>query len=714
MSRRRKEEPILSAPPPDRFRRILLGAVTAILVARPVVAGEDPGRLRWLESTSGQTLNLLWLFVAVAASLWLTRSSRRLSIGPIPAALAVFSLLAAVSTAVVPCYRHPAWLIVSEWLQLPIIFLLVRELAADEDPKADSAGGLLSAMLASMISVAGYAVYQAVASVAGWPVPDLPRTASTGPVSVAEFFHYSESLSSSAVIRGTFENPDSLAAVILLLLPAIGGYAFFGQGWRAKTAGLMLPLCAAVLILAIRSQARMDYDAPRLTRLGVAADLASQRPIFGVGAGNLERHAPRFVAMNPDSLREPADSWLTLAATSGVPAALLLAGTIIIAIRLAFRVRNESGIVEKNGAEQPRWEFYLGGVAGLLLGLLLRTTDYPVAEDPRRILHLGFAAGGRALIWFLAFALFDGLHWRRAARRYALAAGLAGVALFGIISPALLQPVLMQTFWAIAALASAGSVQHVEAGQRNFRWLTIPAACGLAGAYFLLVWDPAFQGTGHLRDARRAGRLYAGKLYEYRTLPPPDQRRRAKDYRQFVENMILNRMESSVAADKNNLALVDELAQWQRRYWNDLYTDGKLENRALELVQSAHALDPNGVESLLTELQLRLTFARLRLKYGSQPLPAEQENEIQRRLSEHFRACESLILEIAQRAPALESRSRLRFLQALLNAGNDERKKFAEQQARRILELDDAPNLPWKLNASQRALALKVANRLPE
>src|SRR5262249_19051106 len=81
LSQRRKERHTVAGATPvdlDRSltRRILLGAVTALAVARPLVAGEDPGRLHSLEACSGQILNLLWLIVAFAAAVWFAVTGR--------------------------------------------------------------------------------------------------------------------------------------------------------------------------------------------------------------------------------------------------------------------------------------------------------------------------------------------------------------------------------------------------------------------------------------------------------------------------------------------------------------------------------------------------------------------------------------------------------------------------------------------------------------
>src|SRR5207248_2990812 len=110
----------------------------------------------------------------------------------------------------------------------------------------------------------------------------------------------------------------------------------------------------------------------------------------------------------------------------------------------------------------PRWEFYIGGVAGLLLGLLLRVLDLPGSEEPNTILYSAYGAVGRALIWFVAFALFEGVNWSSPVRRNALLVGLGLVLVFGFISGALLRPALLQTFWVVAALALGGGLRSDE------------------------------------------------------------------------------------------------------------------------------------------------------------------------------------------------------------------------------------------------------------
>ena len=57
-------------PGPEGLRRGLLGLVTALIVARPLVAGEDPGLLAPLSSTTNLVLTLLWLFAVLGWAIW--------------------------------------------------------------------------------------------------------------------------------------------------------------------------------------------------------------------------------------------------------------------------------------------------------------------------------------------------------------------------------------------------------------------------------------------------------------------------------------------------------------------------------------------------------------------------------------------------------------------------------------------------------------------
>jgi O-Antigen ligase len=162
LSRKKEKRPFASRPPApnppaESARRLLLALVTALVVARPVVLGEDPGLLYALSGTSGLTLSMLWLIAAAAWAAWQGWFRREdWSLQPIELGLAAIAALVFLGAIVAAHYRHPALLIGWEWSILVLVFFLVRQLFRTE---AD-VRGLLAALLATGVSLSAQAAYQ--------------------------------------------------------------------------------------------------------------------------------------------------------------------------------------------------------------------------------------------------------------------------------------------------------------------------------------------------------------------------------------------------------------------------------------------------------------------------------------------------------------------------------------------------------------------------
>src|SRR5438128_8450374 len=114
-SRRKKNKSVVPLPPDaaaDRraelMRRALLGMVTALLVARPLVLGEDPGLLDSLSGISGLILSTLWLVTAVAWAAWRAwfRQGTRI-FGWVETGLAAVVALVFLSSLAGAHYKHP-------------------------------------------------------------------------------------------------------------------------------------------------------------------------------------------------------------------------------------------------------------------------------------------------------------------------------------------------------------------------------------------------------------------------------------------------------------------------------------------------------------------------------------------------------------------------------------------------------------------------------
>src|SRR6266849_4740584 len=79
---------------PDLLRRTVLVLVTALIVARPLVPGEDPGLLGTPSNAGGLVLTFLWLAAAAGWAGWRLWSGQGTWRGGlVEAALAVVALL---------------------------------------------------------------------------------------------------------------------------------------------------------------------------------------------------------------------------------------------------------------------------------------------------------------------------------------------------------------------------------------------------------------------------------------------------------------------------------------------------------------------------------------------------------------------------------------------------------------------------------------------
>lgn len=242
---------------PEIVRRCLLGFVTALIVARPLVQGEDPGLLIKLYSdASSQVLTFLWLSAAAAWALWRAWTGQRgWYAGAVEGGLAAVVGLTFLSAGFSAAYKHPAWLIAWEWLGMLVAFCLVRQMFRT----AVEGQRLLAAILATGVSLGAYAVYQYTLE-----LPEQRKRFSNDEAIRAALREQHlvqregddldlESFRKRVEydhVFGTFAHPNSFAGYLALLLPAAAGWA--AVSWRQRgTPWLAASLTACALLVAL-------------------------------------------------------------------------------------------------------------------------------------------------------------------------------------------------------------------------------------------------------------------------------------------------------------------------------------------------------------------------------------------------------------------------------------------------------------------------------
>jgi hypothetical protein len=457
----------------------------------------------------------------------------------------------------------------------------------------------------------------------------------------------------------TFQSASNLAGLLALLLPALAGCvlaAWLGGAprWQLGVAvgatalvGLALALTgvrsavlpcllvgAAAAALAWRySSARLSPRVLLLLVLGGPAVLlalafalgpgqgqgfdalarewstasAIIRDHFGqgVGAGNYVRYYPQYMApAAPAVASQPSNFILEVWATLGLPALLALGVALASFFRrtLVLVPRTTAGEEPLSATEpQPtRWEFYEGGMVGLLVGFVLRTLPLPMQAIPAEAI----AAVARAVVWFAAFALLQGVRWGGATRVLACTAGVAVLLLHLAVSGGISVPGVAQPMWLLMALALNGLPERSLPVGRHLLWRVLPLVLTAAAALMcgLQAFVPLNSASADDRLAMAMGQRYLDLRAGVTRSQPDGTTERLADPVQHLRT-INERLQSAVSDNPGNARLWTDLANWYGELYLRLPNEDYRQN-GLRCARMAQFLDARGQEGYLAEYRL--------------------------------------------------------------------------------------------------------------
>jgi hypothetical protein len=784
------------------LRSLLLVLVTALLVARPAVLGEDPGMQYDLTDTSNMALTLVWLVAAVGWATW------RLLVGrsggetggerwwpPSGAAVVEVALLAAagmvfLSAEVAARYRHPARLIAWEWLGLFVAFFVVRRLAA----RPEDQQGLLTVLLATAVALSAHGVYQEVV--------EMPRTrqaVSDKPEALREALaERGISLAPDDPVLalmnrrvrdnhvfGTYAHPNSFAGILALFLPGLVGAAVLSwrsrlPAWRTVLAVACALLTGAALLLThsrgaigalvlvglvvavavgwsfgrrhrgivlaallVLAGAAYGVYASGLWTTGIGKESGTialrldywrttwhiiiGRPWLGVGPGNFGPAYTRHMDENAlEKIKDPHDFALEVWATSGVFALIALLTALVAFFVTAVR-QVPRGEDDRRGPEDEsplRWEYYVGGMFGMLVGFLLRANEAQSGE----ILAEAYAAGVRTLFWFPAFALLEHVSWTRWGRALVLTAGVAALLLNLTVSGGISFPSVAGPMWVAIALTLAAVSARREAVENSSpgadgaaaRYLPLPIFGALALAYLVYVFEPVTSAHALLQKGERSGRAYLDQI---------DKNKEATflaPLKGFKRDVIAP-LDEAAKDDPDDAHIQAALAAWYGQLFRlELmagYDSRRAQEEAADLAVKAAGraqdLDPGEARGFLAEYQLHQLFAELlkvaadnltrkAKKMANQALKGEMEAQARRMedqgRGEHVLAAKALARHVPDDPtnPILRYRIALAFVE-----GGD--RAAGKSAAAAALELDDRLQRPTRrLTDQQREELRKV------
>jgi hypothetical protein len=676
-------------PFPLVFERVLLGALAALIVARPLVIGDDPGRLRLTSGGGPVSFNLCIFLLLVAAGVWrvaFARTRPACWLFALPAlALAAVGVAAYWSSRNPDRYARPGLFIAWEWVALAVIVYLVRRLAASVNDNR----GLLNVLLASAVSVGGLGIYQSAMAPLGLPKLDVTAPDPKSELAGNDEFYpeLSRPPNSPSAIRGTFDSSETLLLLLFLTLPAALAIWKAGRFTRRGQLLLLVPGVLAIAIVVTLLSGPFDA-APG--HWSAAFRLLEQFPLLGVGPGNLSRMTP--------AADSPHSAWLELAVTTGLVGFALFALAVAVAVWQAWP-RGQSAV--ESVPAISRWEFHLGGAAGLVLGFVWAFGEVPAEAPASEVFTLGAAAVFRAILWFAAFAILETARTPSRSLIKAILIGVAFVIVYGFVSDSPGRQTLL--FPMFVMLAIAANLRGPRSEKPDGPWskpsrvVSVLLAAGLAIAYLLIACLPAWATASAVRQARMASRIFPERDREVdRALPGPQKANALTNARGFLLANIINPLREASDRDPGNAALKLEIIRWERPLWRyQLYADpeqaARLAREMLESAQVAEQLDPHNLASKRNMLESLLLFRRTS---GA-------------RETERLVAMNKLIRQIAEREPESEVPLRYRMVQALFEHGDPERLQSEVTTLLRLSREEGAPH--GALTPGQKAEVIERA-----
>jgi O-antigen ligase len=546
----------------ERLRRILLGVVTALIVVRPFVLGEDPGLLNQMSGASPLILSMAWLLVALATAAW-----RVWSDAPVPRihavewGLAVFAGLAFLTAHTVAHYQFPARLIAWEFLILLLIFGTVRRLATAPAER----GNLFAALLATGVSLSAYAIYQYTVELPRLRATYASREALSEEVSRLNvqlsaddprLNSWMERLQQNNVFA-TYAHPNSFAGFLALLLPGTLCWAFLcwrserRLGWRVACSGLAALLVlialglthsrgailgsilAALLLLpfvrlpGLFRRPAFLIGAPLVCFLviGIAAltpagaaglgkaraslglrgdywvattDMIRDHFFLGVGWGSFGRYYPRY--MLPTAFEKILDPHNFVFEVWACGG--IVAALALVSTLVAFYVAWVRQIRQTAFEDQPAsTEVRVEFYWGGVAGLILAFLLRAGDLGSGEILTEGVLSVVRAVIWFGVFAVFTSLPQVGRHLLLSMGVGITGLLCNLLISGGIAQPSVAQPLWIVAALALPVAATY-PAG-RSIAWASVLAALLLVLTFFVQVYEPMWRVDALTAEARR-------------------------------------------------------------------------------------------------------------------------------------------------------------------------------------------------------------------
>jgi hypothetical protein len=338
-----------------------------------------------------------------------------------------------------------------------------------------------------------------------------------------------------------------------------------------------------------------------------------------------------------------------------------------------------------------RWEYYVGGMFGLVLGFVLQ-----VGNQPEDLVSKAITAGMRSVVWFAAFALLENLAWTARGRALALTAGVAALLLNLSVSGGIGFPSVAGPLWAAAALALA-AVGHPPSASlptpsAASRLLPLPVFAALALAYLVYVFSPVTSGAAMRLKGEETGRAFLDRITknEGATFLGPLAR---------FKKAVIGPLDEAVQDDPDDARNYAARATWKGHLWRlellagvDHVQARPVADEAVADAVRAQQLDPESPRGYLAEYGLRLSFAQMLEQVAKKQAGTPRGRELAALADDQYRLAAAVLTRYQPHDPTNPTVG-YQIASALMKAGD---KGPGRAEAAATLALDDRLSRPTR------------------
>jgi hypothetical protein len=529
------------------YRKWLLSGMAALFVARPLVPSAG---VAWIGD--GQPFCMLWLLLAVLtcfAAMKAGNFPRRFDW--LDATLAAFVVLYAAAALRGTSIGSPRPAINMLWevVAMAVGFQLVRQLVRTSLESRT----LIAVMLALAMFLSADGLFQVFVSMpadraefARDPDGMLRRAGEWYPPGSPERAAFENRLASTEPLA-TFALTNSLAGFLLPWILVATGVAFGAGGqrqraWMAvavllsgfcllltKSRSGYIALALAVLLLlcdrfgqVLRSKATwiaialilaavsatvfaglIDREVAteagkslgyRLQYWQSSLAMIRDQPLLGVGPGNFQDYYTTYkLPQASEEIRDPHNWILEIAATAGIPAAIVLATFLVGALTMLIR-RKPSRDSNEDCDSPTRWFIAGGAAGGLPLALVVgRLVGLPLGVE-RLVVGLLI---GVAAIWLLRDWIKTGMLAPRI-----LAIAVIAMLVHLLASGGMFYPGVAGSMWLLLALGLNLAAPRPIPSHRVAPAIALGACAVLAIAQYLTGYSPVLRSLGAMFEAQ--------------------------------------------------------------------------------------------------------------------------------------------------------------------------------------------------------------------